>query len=1005
MSFCDRILENRCVMSDGSPNSRGVILNQTLEYYVRFVLALAVDLVLRPEYDGRFHTRQLKLQRRAWEIAVRYFIVLPDDNKRSQLERVCERYFAEAIDQGVFLSDGEKTEVRALVDAILTNARTHICFNAKRTMGAYLALAQALIDFNQSNLNATWKNLKTELDELQKLREAVKAVVDDRNNAVHEFFGALHRNDFDFGNNYFLRGAELVIIRNDVLVDKKYWPCLMLSDPKVALELQTQDLLRLPDYAEADKPYFRHAGMNGFALTPWRTVMLRVQHPGMLAPRYYLLSPLVACRKIGEEAEPTIFLSIPNKVLGEFRYLSLRGNTNAITWEETGTGDVNMVESMTTDTTCFPVVDWKVPWARLTDANCNEETTEIARPDGNGVYRINILADELGRTYPDFASCLRVGGAPEPFCIPVHDQLYLEKLRLMFYREGCDTPILHVTGKGGVGKTYTVLNTLRTEYVANEIREKAALLLPFDYVLFLTAKTIQYSVEGMKRIEPYPRSSFSNTRSAFHRLLCCLRGRTLEENPGESVDVMQYKIINEIAAKKVMLILDDLDSVEGVRNAEDEPQYLADQREQRQLVNSLEKIRTAVLRNGGELRVIITTRHSLDSYRDLALKPLSDPGAVNFAQAYYNKGRVPVETLPEDCRNYVKLYGEGTPGFIIRIVHMYRTNPAGDFWSDEENKQALRHEIAKFSLTTTRLRRAGQYIMQMLLDYQNLTLPTSLIDLVLFDSETLDNADGIQDLRDWNLIVDVPQANGSIALQGETLLLYNEIDNRGEAGLPIANKRVLDALLNEYRRIGRRYNAQDIAEILPRVCRMMLSDFKGKKRLDFAERLRWLINRIPLADQLTAEDRQELNRLADEVINNVPRVGAASSGVPVKADNKDSGGVGSGAAGDPRLVQLKQMIQKLSDVVLEDEWLWDASALMEMLECLYAMGPAADAGTCRSAIGTVKDHLERMSAQVLFEDYPSDQVRVIVQKMCDCCRAGRHENLRQLLRNYEDMQE
>lgn len=982
MTICDRILENRCVMGGNQGQSREKILNQTLEYYIRLILALALDLMLRPEYDARFSTADMKRQRRAWEIAVRYFLVLPDDRRRSQLSRVRERYYEELAELGIVLPEEEKARIRELVGGFLQNRAT--CFLPMRPMGSYLALAQALIEFNMTNLNAeVWPQLNKELEALKELHRAVKSIVDDRNNAVHEFFGHLSRNDFDFEENYFLKNSELVVIQNDTMIDGEYLPCLMLSEPRVALELPMRDLLRLRQGENADNPYFREAALNGFGLKPWRTAMLRVQPAGELTPRYYLLSPLVGVRLRNGDADPFIFQSIPNKTLGEFRYLSLRANVNTINWREAD-GDVYMEEAENVEITAFPVVDWGALWARLTDATFNSETTEIARPDGIGTYRINILAEEQGRTYPDFVSCLRVPGIPPAFSISVHAPESLKKLRMMFYSEGCETPFLHVTGKGGVGKTHTVLNTLRTEYVANAVREKAVQLLPFDYVLFLTAKTIQYSVEGTKHIEPYPRSSFSNTRSAFHRLLCCLKGQTLADCADE--EILERQIINAIGEKKVMLILDDLDSVVGVRNDENEPQYLADQREQTYLVNRLENIHAVVTRNGGVLRVIITTRHCLNSYHDLALKPLSDPEAVAFAECYWNKGRSVCEELPEDCQRYVKEYGEGTPGIIMRILHVYRANRDKEFWQNEQNQQALRQEIARFSLATTRLRREGQYIMQMLLDYKNLTLPISLIHLSLFDKEIADNESGIKNLRDWNLIVDVPQSNGSIALQGETLLLYNEIENND--GLPAVNKKVLDELLLEYRKRGRRYNAQDIADILPGVCEKMLNTLRGAQKHAFAQRLHLLINEIPLAHQLTVQDRQRLNELAASVLETT-----RAETVPAPA-----------AGRDPKLVRLDEMIAAL-EAAVDENWRWDAAALIEMAEYLRDLGEAVELSVCRSAINAVKNHLEQMFEQVRDEDLPFEQVRLILGRMRECCQVEGRQNLWRRLQRFLDILE
>lgn len=943
---------------------------QLLEFHVRLAAALAIDLAFRPEYDVLFDLHALN-KRHAWQIATQHFLLRypnrhPELLRKNLLDHYCE-------------VNGLTHQMAGIRTSLLQIWRENpYLFTGSMTMGNFNTLTNRLLSFLEQSAAASHvvqelrTQLCTEIAALREMLSVLQQLVIERNRVIHEFFPAATGNATPaLKDNYFIKNAQILVI------DGNTYPMhgLLLSDTIHPLTFSRDQLMR---QAAADR--LQTGGMNCFALdTCNKPVFLYIDRGLQPPPRLHLLSPLFASTLVRGYHEIAFYLPNHNNRYGDCTYMIMhvRCQASGITWTEindspeAAAANFSLRRSLQADATHFHVVNWAAPWMRISDARGGARPAgQLEHVSNGGFYRINLKPDEDNATYPDFRRCLRRNPAAHEQDF-LQDQVYspetLSKLTSMFTTDSSAPWQLAIWGKGGVGKTFTVLNELRkyltdASYVSPDRREN------FDFVFFLTAKTrlLAYGgddpLTGSTAAPSYPRSYYSNTRTALIRLLCCLKD-TLAVPDDQTADESQLiaNIIGCIGSRKLLLILDDLDSVTG-----NPATAVANLQEQQALLRCIAHIRDCVSGNDGLLRVIITTRFNNGTLDAIELTQLNPDDAVRFAEGYNRS--CTSNALTELQKQLIIRYAEGTPAFIIRMVFLFRSRTPESFRDQELER--LQIDMATFSLSTTSLSRLSQSIVTILKTPASGSIRVGLIKLILFDAELVEIDQALGELQGWNMICQ--DLNGLISFRNAAYTLINvEATDARAAKLPPANNTVLTLLLDSLGDAS--YNVDTMERIVLATADRLLSEHGSlgiANAYTFARRLEWLIKPnqlgVPAINLSSAARTELITRINAFCASVAPALPAAAA--PVE---------------DTAATAFEQRVYELEVELESDTWTWEPDRLTALLTDALSMEPFPGSRLFRPAAGIVRDHIMKLMAYNPDESQlPSVERLVTLMQQC-----------------------
>lgn len=931
MLYPIRNLTSRANMTPNCDNE--YIAKECLEFYVRLVAALAIDLAFRPEYDELFVNSFKKKSRIVWKIATRFFI-----RQNGQNDKERENLLTSLLDQYIPADSEDKREIKSSLDKKLNDD----LFKGHKMIGKYLDLGGRLIQFLGSVVNAPEtamvdqnlvEQLQNELNELGNLRKALLDISNARNQSEHQFnatsvtdsIGNLHR-----ATNAFLEDTKLVVIRDDHETGSPHKRIVMVMEENFAhISVPEEQLLRMKlDDSLTDEQWTTALVENQIAFTPFQSVFLKRNVDGV--NRFHLLSPLFAyC-----QSDVGFFLNVQN-VFGDCSYLLLHTKNdvaeNSITWESDGGMDVAPgIGANYHPTTEWRGVDWLAGREELLFKD-GTITTEIARRTGGGRYRINIRRNSPGTTYPDFLRCIPESCIPDekskptrPFATIYTDE-QLRPLQEMFVVEQDSKWKLCVWGTGGVGKTFTVLDMLKKHLEETSLERTR---LNFDFVFFLTAKKrlINYDsndalVPSPEETSAYPLSYYHDTFSALQRLYCCISDSEKVSDSESTVDKLIQKIAGMVNRKKLLLILDDVDSVEATGEADD-------MAEQTALLDAMDRLHVAVNKNSGTMRLIITSRNPRQIDNLLELQILTKAQAVDFAKTYYKYYMS--SDLRSDC---VKTIFENrqyrTPASIIRLVFLLKSH--GSEYLTDDNLKEFEKQLINFSLATTNLNNISQYIIFTLCSDGMQKLPLPLVELILFNYDRRDIDGSMKTLKEWYLVE--KKEDGLIILQSEANFLIDVMEEIRDS-LPTENRRVLSSIATYAK--GRSYEdftvVDDIVCNLAEECEKS-EEFSVKDKSDMAKRLEALViknSRIGAPDLRMAPDKLERVKAC------ISRILKTSSAEKTEAPLSSP----APAVEDSDLAKVRELINQVQDLSMKPTtWKVTKNCLSDMLTAALACNP------------------------------------------------------------------
>lgn len=904
------------------------IAKECLEFYVRLVAALAIDLAFRPEYDELFVNPSQKNNRIAWKIATRFFI---RQNGQTDSER--RKLLTSLLDQYIPADSEDKTNIKRNLEGKLNDS----LFSGHKMIGKYLDLGGRLIQFldNVVKVSETAlvdqnlvRQLQVELNELDNLRKALLNISNARNQSEHQFNAASVTDSIDNlhrAKNAFLENTNLVVIRDDHETDNPHnRKVIVMAEIFDLISVPEEQLLRMKSGDSLTEEQWKIAlAENQIAFTPFQSVFLMQNVNGK--NRFHLLSPLFAyCQR-----DVGFFLNVQN-VFGDCSYLLLHTKEevaeNSITWERDGGMDVAPgIGANYHPTAVWRGVDWLAGREEL--FKDGTITTEIARRTGGGRYRINIRRDSPGTTYPDFLRCIpgEESKPTRPFAKIYSDEMLLP-LKKMFIEEQGAPWKLCVWGTGGVGKTFTVLDMLK-KHLEETSTERTR--LNFDFVFFLTAKKrlICYDSEedlvpSSEELPAYPLSYYHDTSSALQRLYCCISdGEKVSDS--ESTD---YKLIQKIADKakkrKLLLILDDVDSVKATGKADD-------MAEQTTLLAAMDTLHEEVSKNNGTMRLIITSRNPRQIDNLLELPILTEEQAVDFAKTYYEY------YMSSDLRSdYVKTIFEKrqyrTPASIIRLVFLLKSH--GSSYLTDDNLEEFEKQLINFSLATTNLNDISQYIIFTLCSDGMQKLPLPLVELILFDYDRRDIDESMKTLKEWYLVE--KKEDGLIILQSEANFLLDAMEEISDS-LPPKNRCVLSNIATYAN--GHSYEDSTVVDDI--VCRLAekceeSEGFSAADKSNMANRLKDLA--VHKNDRTGAPDLRMAPDKLERVKACISRILETSSAKKTEAPLSSP----APAVEDPALAKVRELINQVQGLSMKPTtWMFTKSCLSDMLTAALDCNP------------------------------------------------------------------
>ena len=405
---------------------------------------------------------------------------------------------------------------------------------------------------------------------------------------------------------------------------------------------------------------------------------------------------------------------------------------------------------------------------------------------------------------------------------------------------------LYVCGIGGVGKTHTVLHTLRERFLSATAMSSQS--MRFRHVIFLTAKQIYFSKDKHDTaVVKAEHSDFKTCDEALKKILTVISDRERQEEKTSAL----IKAIRSSTQDPLLIIIDDLDSVVApITYVDSEVQRKANYDEQRRLAEALQEI----VRDNDNCRIIITTRRPLDEVGSLHLEHMNEEQSLSFARRYY-KYCDPTSSMPNQYNAIIKKIGKGIPAYVMRIIYLLNHSNRFDF--SEEQYQQFEKDVADFSLYTTDLNNTGVWLFKTM-EYLSkifMAIPIGLLRLILFDIGNEEVDDAMREMEKWDMI-EIRNGN-MIALRDDSQLLWNQLDD--EDLLPKHHAAILDILLRERVLLGN--FALQVGDLLIKVFQYINEKFTIDQKHSFVRRIRELISeRNPFFTGITSVRQNEVEQ-------------------------------------------------------------------------------------------------------------------------------------------------
>ncbi|MGN1019225.1 MAG: ATP-binding protein [Aristaeellaceae bacterium] len=798
----DSIAELECAGKGDYDEARSLRMLM-LETLGRLALALAIDEVTRPD---------------------NYLAYLSDDSTRDACRKMIKDFFAFRDDNRV-----------------------------RGTLGDYLWLARELLKaFNRRDCPESVRYIDDLICQTSRL-------VYDRNVDGHERADYVHLqigeriiaicDGINTMENPYLNGEGSVLMN--------IYPATFRTNPQGEIEcngmvrgrhqrsrqILKRELLRLPSVSSAEE--IERAAqqdiMSPIALHNSALYMMITLPSG--ATRLHLLSPLIVF--LPDEREYAIYHRRQSTWFHSSVYIRVTG---AKVLDVVPAWDTNMLVSIGREER-LKSISWEGELFADEGSKKGPAYSEtFTLTTDRGTLKCNINARRFPKSgiYPGFWNVLYMDNE-QYFNVPIYDRETLQPLYRMF--DADNPPLsnpLYVYGLGGVGKTHTVLNTLREQFIAATALSTRS--MQFKHIIFLTAKQISFNTSDLdSAVSMSNHSDFSTADEALKKLLTILRDREVQESKTEPL----IKAIRNVTQDPMLIIVDDLDSVVApVRYDDSERQRQENYREQCRLAEALHEI----VRGHDMCRIIVTTRRPLDEVGSLHLRAMTEEQSLNFARRYY-KWCDPTSQMPNQYIDIIRSLGKGIPAYVGLIVHLL--NHSNHYGFTEAQTQQFRKNIADFSLFTTLLSQTGMWLLKAIECLSNVfaAIPIGLLRIIFFDEKNEDIDDAIREMVGWDMIE--IRSDSMIAMRDDSQLLWNQLYNKDL--LQERHGVMISALFSERELLDN--FALRVGELLIKVFQRVNDRLPAEKKQSLAIRVRELIQeRNPFLTGLVPQQQNVLEQ-------------------------------------------------------------------------------------------------------------------------------------------------